>query len=363
MKVGIMTITNDKPNYGNRLQNYAVQKVLESIGCEAETINNINKRVITKPYKVFIKNIISSVYYNMSSFEKNKLNTFLREKRFHDFDKKYVKKSKYSVTETNIPKDLPDFYDYFVCGSDQVWNPSFYFNSKLDFLTFAKKGQRISYSASFGISEIPEEKKANYKEWINGLDYISVREEAGADIVKDLTGREATVLVDPTLMLTNKEWRSIAKKPKLNLEQKFILTYFLGPASDETKKKIEDFAKEKNLKVINLLDKKNKFIYSVDPSEFVYLIDNCELMCTDSFHGCVFSIILNTPFVVFERKSKGKSMNSRIDTLLKLFSMQDRLAKNITSNSKAFEMNFDNVESVLEKERKRAKEFLKNAIK
>ena len=128
-------------------------------------------------------------------------------------------------------------------------------------------------------------------------------------------------------------------------------------------KKIEDFAKEKNLKVINLLDKKNKFIYSVDPSEFVYLIDNCELMCTDSFHGCVFSIILNTPFVVFERKSKGKSMNSRIDTLLKLFSMQDRLANNITSNSKAFEMNFDNVESVLEKERKRAKEFLKNAIK
>ena len=95
----------------------------------------------------------------------------------------------------------------------------------------------------------------------------------------------------------------------------------------------------------------------------MYLIDNCELMCTDSFHGCVFSIILNTPFVVFERKSKGKSMNSRIDTLLKLFSMQDRLANNITSNSKAFEMNFDNVESVLEKERKRAKEFLKNAIK
>lgn len=86
-------------------------------------------------------------------------------------------------------------------------------------------------------------------------------------------------------------------------------------------------------------------------------------MCTDSFHGCVFSIILNTPFVVFERKSKGKSMNSRIDTLLKLFSMQDRLADNVTFNSNLFEMNFNNVEPILEREKKRAKEFLKNAIK
>ena len=103
MKVGIMTITNDKPNYGNRLQNYAVQKVLESIGCEAETINNINKRVITKPYKVFIKNIISSVYYNMSSFEKNKLNTFLREKRFHDFDKQiFCNRNQYSKRFTRF---------------------------------------------------------------------------------------------------------------------------------------------------------------------------------------------------------------------------------------------------------------------
>lgn len=233
MKVGIMTITNDKPNYGNRLQNYAVQRVLESIGCEVETINNINKRVITKPYKAFVKNIISSIHYNISGFEKDKLNTFLREKRFNDFNKKYIKKSKYFVTETNIPKDLADSYDYFVCGSDQIWNPCFLRSSKLDFLTFAKKGQRISYSASFGISEIPEERKAEYKEWINGLDYISVREEAGADIVKNLTGRDATVLVDPTLMLTNEEWRSIAKKPKLNLEQKYLLTYFLGPISDE----------------------------------------------------------------------------------------------------------------------------------
>jgi len=363
MKVGIMTITNDKPNYGNRLQNYAVQRVLESIGCEVETINNINKRVITKPYKAFVKNIISSIHYNISGFEKDKLNTFLREKRFNDFNKKYIKKSKYFVTETNIPKDLADSYDYFVCGSDQIWNPCFLRSSKLDFLTFAKKGQRISYSASFGISEIPEERKAEYKEWINGLDYISVREEAGADIVKNLTGRDATVLVDPTLMLTNEEWRSIAKKPKLNLEQKYLLTYFLGPISDESKKKIENFAKKRNLKVINLLDKKDKFIYSVDPSEFIYLIDNCELMCTDSFHGCVFSIILNTPFVVFERKSKGKSMNSRIDTLLKLFSMQDRLADNVTFNSNLFEMNFNNVEPILEREKKRAKEFLKNAIK
>lgn len=94
MKIGIMTITNYKSNYDNRLQNYAVQRVLESIGCQVETINNINKRVITKPYKVFVKNIISSIYYNnINKFEKDKFNTILRVKRFNDFDKKYIKKA------------------------------------------------------------------------------------------------------------------------------------------------------------------------------------------------------------------------------------------------------------------------------
>ena len=106
----------------------------------------------------------------------------------------------------------------------------------------------------------------------------------------------------------------------------------------------------------------NKYNYSIDPSEFIYLINSCTLMCTDSFHGAVFSIIMNTPFIVFERKSKGKSMNSRIDTLLSLFSMESRLGKNVTDDN-IFNVDFSHVTDILDRERNRAINYLKEATK
>lgn len=109
------------------------------------------------------------------------------------------------------------------------------------------------------------------------------------------------------------------------------------------------------------MDINKKNVFSADPSEFLYLINKCELLCTDSFHGVIFSLIMKTPFIVFERKDENESMESRLDTLLSLFRMESRLNENI-DNSKIFDVDFSNVDFILENERNKAILYLKNSM-
>lgn len=241
MKIGILTITNGE-NYGNKLQNYATQKVLESFGCRVETIKNMTGKKIIDDNSIRLKIkskaklFICHIYNKFGIINIKKFNIILRCFSFQKFTDKYINQSKFVISKNCIPTDICKKYDYFVCGSDQVWNPKFNFNSEINFATFAKKEQRIAYSPSFGISKIPEEFASQYKKWINGMNYLSIREQSGANIIKKLTNRDAIVLIDPTLMLSKQEWMSIAKKPAWKLKNKYILTYFLGDKLKERQK-------------------------------------------------------------------------------------------------------------------------------
>ena len=364
MKVGILTISEGE-NYGNRLQNYASQEVLKSLGMQPYTIKNYTNQYITKyRIKEDAKIIISKLYKKINKINNQKLSNTLRYIKFKNFNISNIEYANEIVSKDNISTELNKKYDFFITGSDQVWNPEYLINSEIDFLTFADKKKRIAFSPSFGVSKLPENCKDNYKKWINGMEYLSVREQAGADIIKDLTGREAIVLLDPTLMLSKDEWMNIAKKPELNqdLNKKYILTYFLGNKSLEVENKINKIAKDNGLQIINLLDINDKYIYSVDPSEFIWLINNCELMCTDSFHGAVFSLIMKRPFIVFERKSEGASMNSRLETLLSKFDMECRLDKNICNNGQVFNVDFESVDRIINNEKEKTFNYLKNAL-
>lgn len=266
------------------------------------------------------------------------------------------------ITNKAIPKNITNIYNYFICGSDQIWNPNFSFNFDVDFLTFAGKSQSIAYSPSFGISELPEKFKLDYSKWINSFEHLSVRETAGAKIIKELTNRDAVVLVDPTMMLSKDEWLKVAKMPSWKSDKKYILTYFLGNKDEETEIRINKIAIENDLEIINLMDISSKKVYCVDPSEFIALINNAELMCTDSFHGIVFSLIMKTNFMLFNRKDKEISMNSRLETLLSKFDMQSRLDKNITDDKQIFNTDFSNVDKVINTEKEKAINYLKNAL-
>ena len=274
-KIGIITL-NGYFNYGNRLQNYALQEVLKSLGFQVETIlvDTTNQSENTSPIpmrnRIFFKNRkkkdmeLSEVLYKIITILWNQIHKkeivksrMQRIKRLKAFSNKYIKETKFCISSENIPENLAHCYDYFVAVSDQVWNPDYIHNSSIYFLTFAPGKKRIAYSPSFGISHIPTEYSEAYKLWLSEMASLSVREEAGADIIRNLTGREAEVLIDPTLLLTKENWLLISKEPVYKPKRCYLLTYFLGEQTLERKKKIKEIARANRLIVVNLADMKD----------------------------------------------------------------------------------------------------------
>ena len=371
MKIGIVTII-DYFNYGNRLQNYAVQEIVKSIGYTVETIVN-TQHSSSKNTSNKLKNLSKLKNKNVMSvleaikrrlfliINKKKISSLNNEKyrKFKDFSDKYINETDFIISENNIPEYINDDYDFFIVGSDQVWNPHYRKGSAIDFLTFAHKEKRISFSASFGVSEIPDVFKEDYTKWLCDFKAISVRENAGFDIVKNLTGKEAEVLVDPTLLIQKENWINISKESKNKPSKGYILTYFLGNKTDLISDKINEIAKKKDLEIVNLASIKDEKFYTSDPAEFLDFIKSAEIFFTDSFHGVVFSILFCKPFIVLKRGA----MNSRIDTLLNKFDLVTRKWENIKVDEDIFKVDFSHVESILENERKKAITYLRKALK
>ena len=174
MKAGIITITNGY-NYGNRLQNYAVQSALESVGISAETIWKTTNVFDTENpaylRKLYIKRFL---HYQLTKEENRILN-------FHRFNKNYIHRSKWMI-DGKVPKNLHEKYEYFIAGSDQVWNPYLEYCTEANFLTFATHHQKVALSPSIAIDEIPEEKKESFSKWIQDFRLLSVREEKGKEL-------------------------------------------------------------------------------------------------------------------------------------------------------------------------------------
>ena len=218
MKIGIFTI-NDNENYGNRLQNYALQEILKKKGIKVETIINQKNRYGIRYYMVKLKRIIIRIL----NLKKDR-----RKIRFLEFNKN-INFTKYAIDENHIPYNMKKRYDYCVTGSDQVWNPNFGRLTDIDLLKFAKPEQRIAFSASFGVSDIPDNFKEKTKTELKKFKAISVREDRGKEIVEELTERkDVQVLVDPTMLLTSEEWDKVANKPEQLKTDKYILNYILG---------------------------------------------------------------------------------------------------------------------------------------
>ena len=330
-KIGIITI--ESFNYGNRLQNFALQHTLEKLGYEVETI----QRNPAKSYQTHIKRWAKKVIQRISRS---------KGARFQEFDT-LIRHSKYYATNSEISDNIKQHFDYFIAGSDQIWNPYYDFVGSVECLTFANPEQRIAYAGSFGISSLPVSKQALYKEWFSDFNHISVREEAGAQIIKQLTGKDVPVVLDPTLLLTASDWRSIEKKTCDMPVGDYVLVYYVEDMSTSFREAVEKA--KKTMTVIDIKAKqKNGHEWSVGPSEFLWLIDHAEILYTDSFHGTVFSILFHTIFRVFERD--GIKMNSRIDTLLNILAINQE------------KTDFTNVEKRLEVLRKDSIQFLKTAL-
>lgn len=351
-QVGIITIY-DNSNFGNRLQNYATQEAIKKIGAEPFTLKNL-RRCNTKPNSLFDKLKLKVIF--VMKIIQNNIRKSKKEKIFEEFNKKYINLGKNYITSNNAKK-IEKKFDYFLVGSDQVWNPKFKRMTYIDLLGFTNKNKKSSFSASFGVSELNNVEKEKLKQYITDFKYISVRENEGKKILDEIVPEKNTqVLLDPTMLLDKSEWDRIIKKPICLNAKKYILLYFLGEIENEWKNEIDRVAKENDCDIINVLDKNSEF-YNIGPDEFVYLEKNAFLICTDSFHSTVFAILYNKPFTIFERITKVTNLNSRVDTLLKKFNLESQKY----SGKITLETKYDNVNEILNIERMKSIEFLKKA--
>ena len=215
----------------------------------------------------------------------------------------------------------------------------------------------MAISPSIACDAIPKEKIDEFTEWIKDFQFLSVREEKGAEIIEQLCKRKAEVLCDPTMFISAENWRRIAKRPK-KIASKYLLMYFLGECNSVSREWIRVLAERNHLQVIELQNEKN---FGIAPDEFIYLIDHAACVCTDSFHGSVFSLILHTPVVVFEREENFEKMNSRLDTLLSKMQCSERKKMNIDMSNALF-MRFDKSDAAIYKEQKKYKNFLRKIL-
>ena len=343
LKIGIATQCG-LWNYGNHLQNYAMQKILSGFG-EAVTLVNT--------YDILKKNVmrarIKSMLGGRRALEAERL------LKFYNFCKKNLAFEKFDTDK------CAHSFDYVVCGSDQIWSPELS-GTPYDFALFMPPEKRISYAASFGVSEIPDEKKPFFTDALKEMKALSVREEKGAEIIKNLTGRNAEVHIDPTLMLDKNNWCEIESKPHYETAGNFLLTYFIGEIKPEHRRYINNIAEKNNLKIINIEHlNPNEYWYKTGPAEFLWLIEHSRLICTDSFHGSAFSVIMGVPFVVFERKDGKSSMYSRIDTLLKKLNLDSRKFESVC-DADVFSADYSKTQDILKGERRKSAEFFSGSL-
>lgn len=351
MKTGIISIF-DNTNIGNRLQNYALQY----------TILQYADRVISIRNNWREKSVIRKIKQKLSG--NTQILKIAGKKRQHEialFSDRYIHSSKsiYKFQDRLLSLESKDVCDLYCAGSDQIWNPTIGRSGMFNYLGFAERDRTFSYAASFGIDHIPEEYVAGVRKGLEHIKFISVREDAGKCIVEELTGRtDVYVHVDPTMLLTAEEWDKVSKRPKQRLPEKYILTYFLGDVSEERKTVLRNKADELGCELVELMDKNGPY-YNNGPSEFLYLIKHAAMVCTDSFHGSVFSFLYERPFVIFDRAGNGENMSSRLETLCSKFGLEYCMARGDEIPELSMTPDYSEGFAVLETERKRSNDYFK----
>lgn len=357
----ILTIS-DYGNYGNRLQNYALYKMLEQHGSSTTIYSCIDNLSPERNLRTLFKNNAKHLYSILFSDDRSL--KYIQNYNFQKMTRENVSDSffSYSMSHGLVRKNNETF-NRLVIGSDQVWNYKWLTQQGIALRLgsfISKEHPIISYAASFGVSEVDDEVKPIFQKYLPRLKAISVREDRGAELVKEMTGLDAAVVLDPTLMLTANKWLQITED-FVSDNDKYVLTYFLGRPSDEQEHDIQAYAKLHGCRVRRILDLRDKETYVAGPQDFVELFSKAQYVFTDSYHACCFSILFHKQFTVFNRAGMtGRSnMNSRMETLFRLFDLNSV----IMNSGLAPEIDYEKVDQLLEQHRKESQNWLDKALK
>lgn len=365
----------DNENYGTALQAYALQSIVSSYAeCEIIPYKSrhpgygvrdivdpvLRKNLMWKIYERTLFKIYSDRYCHLEEDRRKKMLAF--------FD------DKLSIANNISPNDFESYvnehYDAIVCGSDQIWNPTRY--DRHFFLDFVSNNiPKIAYAPSFGVSRISDKSiETDIRYLLGRFDYLSVREMAGQEIIRTLIKKEVPICLDPTLLLDSEFWNNLADESRLQLPEKYTYAYLLGRNQQhfiKSKRFADALDAELLLQPYYVADyfKPCKRVAPSGPADFLNAIRNSEFVCTDSFHGLIFAIIFERPFIVFKRFRNGNvsSQNSRIETLLKYIDMEDRLVVDTNSSmDNLLTISFDECREKLNAKRNDSIDYLRTAL-
>lgn len=375
MKVAIMTWFHYQ-NYGTALQVTALTKFLKDHGYTPDVINYIPKGIRSRTVPDYTLSSLTKRTLNQIGSKKYGTpsnNTHITDERvcrlFDQFIKDNLELTKTCITYSDLYK-LNKHYDYFICGSDQIWSPNnfdpHYF---LDFVYPVQK--RIAFSPSIGLERIDDPYLVNqYKKLIEEFACISIREKHGKDLIKKITGIEVPVTCDPTMLIPADHWRTFQKSDFNPGSGPYVLAYILGNNHNHWNS-IYDFISETglNLKIVPVyetdLDREGVLSDPIGPAEFLKLIDNASFVVTDSFHGMVFSLLFHTQFIPFERFSPIDpiNQNSRVYNLLEQVNLLDNLIKfDSSSKIQISEIDFMKTDELIDKWRIKSRNFLLKSL-
>lgn len=394
-KVGCVVIMHPgQCNYGSSLQGFATVKKVADFGYNYEIIRYNKTRDLMSLAKNFIGLMRSGAYKQWKYLQQKKKDfrdnpefartREIRVKAVDSFKKHYLDSVSHFYIGYKALQEGSKNYDVIFVGSDQVWGPLSLYSRFYNLYFVVDSVPKFSYASSFGVSEVfPWQRKGVYG-FLNRMDMIGVREQRGKEIVKELTGKNAQVVCDPTFLLTSDEWLAalleneksrgrVREGEPYSIDEPFILSYVLGERED-IREEIKKLRKESGLKVVNLphIDNYHAMdndlgdisLYDVDPFDFIRLIRDAKYIVTDSFHGSVFSILMHKKFVTFYRKpsSEKGNTNSRIDSLFNIFGLSDRLFSGDIYAQIQKNINYAFVDIKVDELRKESLDFLQKGL-
>ena len=375
---GVIVSDLNHTNYGSALQAYATMKTVQELGYDLSFIRYVKTRNFIEKLLIMPKYMISGGFDRFMRSQKTKIN----KKRIP----RYEANQKIRREATNAFKRkefIPFFkeydgykalcegskdYDAVFVGSDQTWRPIGFYSNYWNLNFVDDSVPKFSYSSSYGVSSIPSIQKAGTKKYLERIDMISVREKKAKEIVETLSNKTAQVVADPTMLRTREQWLEFASNSNKKIEEPYIFCYFLGPRCDIREQAIK-LAKETGCKIVTNphMEEYRKadenigdyVCYNLNPYDFVKLLSEAKYVCTDSFHGTIFSILTHRRFMTFYREL-GQSTNSRIDNLLSIFGLTDRLYQDNIDNIKN-DIDYDAVDNKLAEYREESLSFFKKA--
>lgn len=376
-RVAIVTLEGNF-NFGNLLQNFALQETLSSMGAETvETIHGIpvEGRALAMLGRR-LDGIISDPTAKMSRAigKLRRIPTGTtprvpdsRRLAISKFAENHINYTVQPLEEICALPDAREMYDYVFVGSDQVWNPDFTTGNSAWFLSFVPVEKRVAYAASIGVSKIPPYFSRAYRKGLNGMHRISVREHEAAEIVHRLTGTRPPVVVDPTMLQEASFWNDRAILPDALSGRDYVLDFRLKKGDPRPLSSLQysgldgtvaEFARQNNLEIVDLFSTNSDELTAISPLEFIGAIRSASLVITDSFHAAVFSTIFHTPYIV---EGRG-NMNSRFSSLSRISGLDQFVFPPSCRIETLLEINWDHVDDTVARFRGESLSFLQSVV-